>query len=190
MRDSANTILLACVLSGALAGCGLSTSSLSTGSLFGPGKPPTTAATQAAAPPPATPQDRARFVSATVARAKRCGFYLDPEAVKASYLAAEAQSGIQPAEVEHLTKIYNGTYSGTAKSGGPVAGECPEAENMRIKTDLGRVLAGDYTPPPKKPDASDNLWDSLTASNRPEKFNPQDVFDRSEGVIKGREMGD
>ena len=103
MRDKTSTILCLLGLAGMLAGCGIG-SSLSTGSVLGGSQ---TAA--APAPKPISPSERALYVGATVARAQRCGFYFEPEQVKASYIAAESQAGTPPEIVQKATKEFDFT---------------------------------------------------------------------------------
>ena len=55
------------------------------------------APTAAEAPPkPATSVDRALSVAATSARAQKCGYYFDPNGLRANFLAAETQRGTTP----------------------------------------------------------------------------------------------
>ena len=112
MRDSIFATAALLVVAGSLAGCGASSSpGLATGSLFG------SSDKEATAPPPpkvVTPTDRVVQVATTIARAQRCGFVFDPEQLKASFLAAEAQAGTPPDDMPKLTREFDFTRSKVA----------------------------------------------------------------------------
>lgn len=133
----------------ALAGCGASSSSLlSTGSLLGEDKP--------AAPVNDAPA-RAFQVGTVSARAVKCGFNFDPAKLKANYLAFERQqpSGQDIAKVE---RMYDVSFNAVAKAVAAEGEYCTDAKTRTIKADLGRHLAGDYTPSPPPPQEDDGLF--------------------------------
>jgi len=133
------------LLSVALAGCSGGTELLSTGSLLGESKP--------AAPVNDAPA-RAFQVGTVSARAVKCGFNFDPAKLKTTYLAFERQQpGAQ--DVTKIERIYDVSFNGVAKA---VAGEgeyCTDAKTRTIKADLGRHLAGDYTPSAPPPEQAE-----------------------------------
>jgi hypothetical protein len=131
MKPAGSLALLALLL----AGCSGS-SGLTTGSLLGDDK---------SAGPVNDAPSRAFQVGTASARAVKCGFNFDPAKLKANYLAYEKQQpgGQDTAKIE---RIYDVSFNGVAKA---VAGEgeyCSEEKTKTIKADLGRHLAGDYTP--------------------------------------------
>ena len=137
MKPHLTGLLLATL---ALAGCG--SSGISTGSLLGEGG---ASAAQAQAPAPVvTPTDRALQVSTTSARAERCGFYFDPARLRASFLAAEAQSGVAGGDQFGADKNF-----------------CTEAKAREIKKDLTRHLAGDFSPPARQAVAGGGWFEDM-----------------------------
>jgi hypothetical protein len=133
MKAAGLTLALVAV---ALGGCSLGSSSLSTGSLLSDGKPAT---------PTADPPARAFQVGTASARAVKCGFNFDPGKLKANYLAYEKQQapGQDTAKIE---RIYDVSFNGVAKAVAAEGDYCSDAKTRKIKADLTRHLAGDYTP--------------------------------------------
>jgi hypothetical protein len=153
---SAGSILLA-LATLALAGCGGSGSELlSTGSLLGESKP--------SAPVNDGPA-RAFQVGTVSARAIKCGFNFDPGKLKANYLAFEKQ---QPAaqDMVKIERVYDVSFNGVAKAVASEGEYCSDAKTRTIKADLGRHLAGDYTPSPPPPQDEGLLsgWGSGSSS--------------------------
>lgn len=136
-----------------LAGCSGS-SALTTGSLFG-GK--TDPAKEETAPAVKNdPTSRSFQVGSVSARAVKCGFYFDPDKLKASYLASEAQLGAGPDELAKIEKTYTVSYGTVQKV---ISGQneyCTERKTKEIKADLSRHLAGDFTPSPPRPKEEDD----------------------------------
>lgn len=131
----------------ALAGCSGS-SGLTTGSLLGEEKP--------AAPVNDAPA-RAFQVGTVSARGVKCGFNFDPAKLKASYLAYEGQQpGVQDAA--NLEKIYDVSFNGVAKAVASERGYCTDAKTKQIKAELGRHLAGDYTPTVRPKEQEEGLF--------------------------------
>jgi hypothetical protein len=129
-----------------LAGCS-GTPELSTGSLFGSGEKPKPVATGPVNDPPM----RAFQVGTVSARAIKCGFNFDPAKLKANYLAYER--ALAPnADLKQIEKTYDVSFNGVAKAVAGQSNYCTDAKTKKIKADLARHLAGDYTPsaPPKK----------------------------------------
>lgn len=133
-------MLAAMVLGGCSGG-----SSLTTASLFGGDEKPAAAPTIVNDPPM-----RAFQVGTVSARAIKCGFNFDPAKLKASYLMYESQ---QPggADMAKLEKIYDVSFNGVAKAVATQNSYCTPAKTKRIKADLTRHLAGDYTPSAPEP---------------------------------------
>ena len=184
---------LLCLLS--LAACSGTAPSISTGSLFGSASAnaapqaaanPGAAATPAAATEPAlrpvTPTDRVFQVAAVTARAKKCGYNFDPDRLKATYFAAEAKLGTPPTEIANLEKVYTVAYNGVSKVANTEADYCSEKKTGEIKTDLARLLAGDFNPPPKKVVAQqDSIFDTLFSGDAGENgpaYGSQEWWDK------------
>jgi hypothetical protein len=131
----------------ALAGCSGATG-ITTGSLFGAGAKPVADTTPVNDPPM-----RAFQVGTVSARAIKCGFNFDPAKLKANYLAYERAMGGPAADLSKLEKIYDVSFNGIAKAVSGEADYCTPEKTQKIKADLARHLAGDYTPSalPKAP---------------------------------------
>lgn len=157
MNRTTLTLLFGCLALGACSG-NKTLSGLSTSSIFGGAKPPETAAAQpgaspavaAPAPPVSTPTDRAFQVGSVTARATKCGYNFDPAKLKANYIAYETSMGLAPADTAKLDKIYTIAYSGITKAAASDPNYCSEKKTKEIKEDLGKLLAGDYTPTQRK----------------------------------------
>ncbi|WP_139247787.1 hypothetical protein [Hyphomicrobium sp. CS1GBMeth3] len=129
---------------------------MSTASILGSAPtPPAGAATPAdgAALPTPVPQssatDRAFQVGAVSARAQKCGYNFDAAKLKASYLAHEVGRGASNEEIANVEKIHGVSYNGVMKAAADEANFCSERKTAQIKTDLNRLLAGDFEPPRK-----------------------------------------
>lgn len=161
-----------------LAACSSGSAGLSTGALFGGGDK--TAAAPAAAPPPPTPDDRAVHVGATSARATRCGYVFDPANVRSAYLAYEAGLGGAPDQLARTEKSYDYTVASIGKTISANADYCSDEQTSVIKKDLAKVLAGDFSAPPKKASsATDSWWGGSTS---PKKFNRDDAFKTKDSI--------
>jgi hypothetical protein len=144
--------VLALVFATALAGCS-SSNGVSTASILGnaPTPPPAAgAAPDGAAAMPVAPAstltDRALQVGSVSARASKCGYNFDTEKLKAAYLSSEIGRGSDATQAE---KIYNVSYSGVMKAAAEDPNFCSDRKTQKIKTDLNRLLAGDFEPPAK-----------------------------------------
>lgn len=169
MRQILSMILGLGLLATTIAACGNS-GGLSTSSILGGGSsaPP--------APKPVTASDRALYVGATVARAQRCGFIFDPEQVRANFIAAEAQAGTPPDQVQKVTREFDFTRKSVLDSTVKDETYCTEGRAREVKAALGRQLAGDYSPPQKR-QVMDVSWHEHQA--RRDTFKGEDVFERS-----------
>lgn len=174
MRDILIPTLTVACLAGLLAGCGAG-SSLTTGSLFGGGDK--IEPSQAQAPKPVTPSERALYVAATVARAQRCGFYFEPEQVKASYLAAESQAGTPPELMQKVTREFEFTRQSIITAAAKDEAYCTEGRTREVKAALNRHLAGDFNPPQKRQDLNVGWYEH---QSKREVFNGEAVFDKSQ----------
>lgn len=169
MRQKIATILGLGLIATLTSACGNS-GGLSTSSILGGGS---------AAPPaakPVTATDRALYVGATVARAQRCGFIFDPEQVRANFIAAEAQSGAPPDQVQKVTREFDFTRKSVLDSTVKDETYCTEGRTREVKAALGRQLAGDFSPPQRRPQV-DVSWHEHQA--RRDTFKGEDVFERS-----------
>lgn len=135
MKAAVVMLLLAAVAAGGCSGA----PSLSTASVLGGDSKP--------AEPTVVndPPMRAFQVGTVSARAIKCGFNFDPAKLKASYLMYEGQ---QPggADLAKLEKIYDVSFNGVAKAVATQNSYCTAAKVKKVKADLARHLAGDYTP--------------------------------------------
>jgi hypothetical protein len=161
------------MLAVAAAGC----SSGNTMSLFTGSTTPSSAAGTAPAPPPAKPSDRALQVAATSARASRCGYNFDPQRLRTSYMASESQAGLPAPEMATLEKLYDVTRDRVAKSITDSETYCTDEQTATIKRDLGRHMAGDFTPVRKIEGTAGDWW-STGQSRKP--WNPSDAFKPNE----------
>lgn len=133
-----------------------------------------------AAPKPATPLDRALNAAATSARAQKCGYFFDPAALRANFLAAETQRGTAEPELTKVSQAYDYTHRTVA---GKIANNddyCASDERTAgIKTSLNRLLAGNFeAPAPEKKQESGGLFASFDLEdNRQEVFNPDHIYD-------------
>jgi hypothetical protein len=182
MRTHISSILSGLALAAAtvaVGGCGAG-SGLSTGSLIGG-----PAASAAAGPKPVTASDRALYVAANVARAQRCGFYFDPEQVKANFVAAEQQAGTAPEVMPKVIKEYDFTRQSVLAGTANDPAYCTEGRTREVKAVLTRQLAGDFNPPQKRQDVNVG-WFDHQKQNAPLDGNK--VFDSSskkQGPIGG-----
>jgi len=167
----ATAALLVAAISLALAACNAGPL-LQTGSL-------SPAATNAA-PKVASPMDRTLHVAATSARAQKCGYFFDPNALRANFLAAEAQRGTPPETLAKLGPAYdytNRTVAGRiADSQSYCAGTSRTAE---IKGSLQQALAGNFeAPASKKQDSSGGIFAGLESPDTgPTTFDPNHIYD-------------
>lgn len=173
MRDNLLLILSVFGLAGLVAGCGAG-NSLTTGSLMGGGQK--AEPSQAQAPKPVTPSERSLYVAATVARAQRCGFYFEPEQVKASYLAAEQQAGTPPDLMLKVTREFDFTRQSIVTAAAKDDGYCTEGRTREVKAALTRHLAGDFNPPQRKQELNIGLFDH---QSKRDVLDGEKVFDRS-----------
>jgi hypothetical protein len=152
MKPAGSLALLALLLAGCSAGSGLTT-----GALLGDDKP--------AAPVNDAPA-RAFQVGTASARAVKCGFNFDPAKLKTNYIAYEKQQpgGQDTAKIE---RIYDVSFNGVAKAVAAEGEYCSEAKTKTIKADLGRHLAGDYTPRVEEKKEEEGLFSGMGSSNGP-----------------------
>ena len=169
-----------------VAGCSNTASEmLTTGSLFG-SKPKANAT--APAPVVVKPTDRAIHVAAVSARAQKCGYYFDPGKLRTTYLASEAQSGLDAAQLDQVTRVYDFTAGKIIKILASKEGYCTEQRLSQIKSRLTRHLAGDFAPPKKKKQVASGWFDFEPEDTSKHKLNPDWVNNPSvEPVTKPAE---
>jgi hypothetical protein len=177
-RSNRSLSVLSASLAGlALAACSGAVSGITTGSLGG-----TPAPKVAAAPVPAKPTDRAIQVASTSARAEKCGYNFDAARLRASYLAAEGQQGLAPADAATVEKLYDMTRGKVAAVLRPNDDYCSDEKTREIKADLTRHMAGDFSAKPRVAEAEASggglfgLGKS-TSGTGPEKLNPDWIND-------------
>jgi hypothetical protein len=115
-----------------------------------------------------SPLARPIGVAWTSARAKRCGFYFDPQKLRTSYLAFEAKqsNGEQLAKSE---KTYDTTYQVISQR---ISGEpeyCSDKKGADIKAELARHLKGDFAPNFPKPKVVESCGFFGCGSGEPEQ---------------------
>src|SRR5258706_1998383 len=161
---------LVLVLAGCSSGSGQSTSA----ALLG-----TSSVTTATVP--SDPTSRALQVAATSARASYCSFYFDPAKLKASFIASEAAQGAGPDQLQKIDRDYEYARLSVAQVIAKEQNYCSEARSKTIKADLARHLAGDYSPPPKRPGSDQTpgllarVFDPDTVNDKP--FTYDSFFD-------------
>ena len=167
----------------AVAGLSLTLAACNAGPLLQTGSltPTATSAAPAAPAAPATAMDRTLHVAATSARAQKCGYFFDPNALRTNYLAAEAQRGTPADALAKLGPAYD--YTQRTIAGKIATSDTYCADNARtaeIKSSLQKMLAGDFeAPPPKREEPSGG---GLFAAFEPietgeEKFNADHIYD-------------
>jgi hypothetical protein len=170
----------ALMLAVALAGCSSGGNGVSTASILGAaptppaagGTPDAQAAGAAAAPvaAPSTPTDRAFQVGTVSARAVKCGYNFDAPKLKSTYLAHETGLGASGEQIAQVEKVYTVAYNGVMKAAAEDPNYCSDRKTQTIKADLGRLLAGDFEPPPKKVVAKqDGMFDGWFDSSGEDK---------------------
>lgn len=163
-------ILAAASLAGLLSACGAG-SSLTTSSIMGSGK------SEPAPPKPVTASDRALYVGANVARAQRCGFFFDPEQLRANYLAAEQAAGTPPDLLQKVTREFDFTRQTVLAAAAKDDGYCTEGRNREVKAALTRQLAGDFNPPQRRQELNVGWFEH---QRREQSFDGNKVFDASQ----------
>lgn len=154
----------------ALAGCGGSGSELlSTGSLLGESKP---------AAPVNDGTARAFQVGTVSARAIKCGFNFDPAKLKANYLTYERQQPGVP-DLVKIEKVYDVSFNAVAKAVAAEGEYCTDAKTRTIKVDLGRHLAGDYTPSAPPPQQDDGLFSGWGGGSSAPEYRQKHPMDNS-----------
>ncbi len=119
-----------------LAGCGSAKlPSLTTGSV-----------SQSAQPTPTVddPLARAVEVGVTSAQAEKCGYFFDPQQLRANYLAAEAQRTAAPATLHKVETAYDFARLRVTRQIAKAEGYCSKAKTAQIRSSLNRYLAGDF----------------------------------------------
>ncbi len=151
-----------CVATTLLAACS-SGSGLTTGSLL-PGSKPKVA-------DPAI--ERAMQVALTSARASKCGYNFDPAKLKTSYLAYESTQSGGAEQVARLEKSYDFTRNSASSKMSAAEDYCTDDQTAKIKADLSRHMAGDFSASVKPAEAGVADWWS---SKSPEVWDKQKTF--------------
>lgn len=125
------------------AGCGNSASGLTTGDV-GKGDGPAGISNE-------DPLARPMHVAWTSARARRCGFYFEPEKLRATYLAYEAKQGAAGDQLAKFERSYDTTFRTTSERAAADPNFCSDRKSAEIKPELQRHMAGDYAPNFPKP---------------------------------------
>jgi hypothetical protein len=96
-----------------------------------------------------TPEDplaRPIQVGWTSARASHCGFVFNPSQLRSNFLAAEAQAGATPEQMQKIERAYDYTLESVTATIEDDLRYCNKERTAAIRRDLNRYLAGDYTP--------------------------------------------
>ena len=103
------------------------------------------------------------------ARAVRCGYNFDPNKVKTNYFASEQAAGLAPEQAANLEKAYTIAFNGVNKAAVEDPNYCSSRKTQTIKADLGKLLAGDFAPPPPKQEVAkaqdEGFFGGLFSSN-------------------------
>lgn len=156
-----------------LTACG-SGSSLTTGSLFGSGS--NAGAGEIPAPKPITASDRAVHTGATIARAQRCGFFFDPDQLRANYIATETQAGTPPDMVQRSAQELDRTRQALTTVIAKDDSYCTEGRAREVKAALAKQLAGDFTPPQARQAVNVGWWEH---QKKEAAFDGGRVFERA-----------
>ena len=112
--------------------------------------------TQAAAPPPSTPSQRAVQVAWTAASARYCAFGLNPQKLKGDYLAWERSQGASEETAQTLGTTYDKAFLTFYAKVKDTPGYCSKAKIEEIRPQINRHLAGNYEPSPRVVSENDN----------------------------------
>lgn len=141
-------VIITIALGLSLTACSPSGAGLSTSSLL-PGK-------KSAPTDPAT--DRSIQVGATSARAQRCGYNFDAARLRSAYLAYESTQGGGADQLNRIERSYDYTTASIAKTIKDDENYCSDTQTEKIKKDLTRHLAGDFSAPAKPAPISNAGW--------------------------------
>jgi hypothetical protein len=134
----------------------------------------------ATAPGSATPMDRTLHIAATSARAQKCGYFFDPNALRANFLAAEAQRGTPLETIAKLGPAYDYTNRTVAGKIADSESYCSsDARTAEIKSSLQQVLAGNFeVPTSKKQEDTGGFFAAFGSDDTgPKAFNPDHIYD-------------
>ena len=136
------------------------------GKMFGGEKKTAAEVEQAAWAPskPQTPETRAIQVAWTAVKAQKCGFNFNAAALRTSFLQAEAATAPDPAIITKAQNAYDYTAKNIAERIAPTENYCTPGRTRRIKADLKRHLAGDFSAPIKVKKAKVEYEDKQTAA--------------------------
>jgi hypothetical protein len=95
---------------------------------------------------PEDPLARPIQVAWTSARASHCGFLFDPARLRAAFLASEAASGVQQAQMAKIQQAYDYTTDSVLAGIKDDLSYCSKERTDAIRADLNRYLAGDFAP--------------------------------------------
>lgn len=133
------------------------------------------------------PMARPLYAAFTAARADRCGFNFDAQALRARYLAYEAQAGGNSQPLPAIEKTYDQTFQKVRS--GLTEDACGDRKSAEIKAALGRQLAGDFTPNFPKPTPvvaqCGGFFNSCTDVDPNKKFEAKDFWSKVEDDRKG-----
>ncbi len=134
--------------------------------------------TQQPAPPPDDPVERAVQVGVTSARAQKCGYYFDPQQLRANFLTVEAQRTVDPVKFKKVETAYDFSNKRVKSSIAKSDDFCSTERTKEIKASLTRYLAGDFSAVKKKETVETvGIFGNLVKEKKPETFNADTYFD-------------
>ena len=109
-------------------------------------QPAATTGSAAPALAPNTTAARLEHLAWNTAWAQNCGFYFDNLKLKSAYLSYEASAGTPPEQVTKLAGTYDRTQGSLRAIAAGHPDECTDQRLERIRTNIARYLAGDFSP--------------------------------------------
>lgn len=109
-------------------------------------QPVSTTGSLASATTPNTTTARVEHLAWNTAWAQTCGFYFDNLKLRSTYLAFEANSGMPTEQVTKLGGTYDRTQASLRAIAAAHADQCSDSRLGRIRANMARYLAGDFSP--------------------------------------------
>jgi hypothetical protein len=116
--------------------------------------------------------ERAKLAAKTSASAVKCGYNVNPEKLRASYVSFETSLGTPEPEVSRAQQIYDTTRQSYGANLAKIPDFCSDDETARIKRTLTKHLAGNFDLPERKPDVDIGLFGN--SDNKP--MNRDEIF--------------
>ena len=123
---------------------------------------------------------RAVEVGVVSARATKCGYYFDPQQLRTSFLAAEAQRTPDPVTLKKIETAHDFAQRKVANQIAKQENYCTADRTEATKNALTRYLAGDFSARKRTTTVaagSGGILGSLTSDAKPESFDPAAIHD-------------